>query len=94
MGENDIMVCVVVKPRFLEDVCLELRADSPLTEFMLDTLRQMENGVLASSLMNAAKSPSLEHPSAPTPRAAARFTPPPGSASPPTLFRYFFKACV
>lgn len=40
LGEDDIMVCFVVKPRFLEDVCLELRADSPLTEFMLDTLRQ------------------------------------------------------
>lgn len=40
LGEDDIMVSFVVKPQFLEDVCLELRADSPLAEFMLDTLRQ------------------------------------------------------
>ena len=40
LGEDDIMVSFVVKPQFLEDVCLQLRAGTPLSDFMLDTLRQ------------------------------------------------------
>lgn len=40
LGEDDIMVSFVVKPQFLEDVCLQLKAGTPLSDFMLDTLRQ------------------------------------------------------
>ena len=40
MGENDIMVSFIVRPRFLENVCMQLKTGSPLSEFMLDTLRQ------------------------------------------------------
>lgn len=40
LGEDDIMVSFVVKPQFLEHICLQLKTGSPLSEFMLDTLRQ------------------------------------------------------
>ena len=40
LGENDIMVSFIVKPQFLEDVCLQLRAGSPLSDFMMETLRR------------------------------------------------------
>jgi len=40
LGDDDIMVSFIVKPQFLEDLCLRLRAGSPLSDFMLDTLRQ------------------------------------------------------
>ena len=43
LGENDIMVSFIVKPQFLEEVCLQLKAGSPLSDFMLDTLRQEVN---------------------------------------------------
>ena len=40
LGEDDILVSFIVKPQFLEDVCLRLRAGSLLSDFMLDTLRK------------------------------------------------------
>ncbi len=40
LGENDIMVSFIVKPQFLEEVCIQLKSGSILSDFMLDTLRQ------------------------------------------------------
>ena len=40
LGENDIMVSFIVKPHFLEELCLQLTAGTPLSDFMLDTIRQ------------------------------------------------------
>ena len=39
LGEDDIMVSFIVKPRFLEELCLRLKTGTPLSDFMLDTLR-------------------------------------------------------
>ena len=40
LGEDDIMVSFIVKPRFLEELCLQLKAGTPLSDFMLNTLRR------------------------------------------------------
>lgn len=40
LGEDDIMVSFIVKPQFLEDVCLKLKAGNIFSDFMLDTLRK------------------------------------------------------
>ena len=40
LGEDDIMVSFIVKPQYLQEVCLQLKTGSPLSDFMMDTLRQ------------------------------------------------------
>lgn len=40
LGENDILVSFILKPQYLQEVSLQLKAGSPLADFMLDTLRQ------------------------------------------------------
>ena len=40
LGQDDIMVSFIVKSQFLEEVCLKLKTGSPLSDFMLNTLRR------------------------------------------------------
>lgn len=38
-GQDDIMVSFNMKPQFLEDLCIELRSNTVLSDFLLDALR-------------------------------------------------------
>lgn len=40
LGEDDILVSFIVKPRFLEELCMQLKTGTLLSDFMLDTLRK------------------------------------------------------
>lgn len=43
LGEDDIAVCFVMKPHFLEDTCVKLKSNTILSEFFLKNLRQDVN---------------------------------------------------
>lgn len=40
LGENDIVLSIVMKTQFLEQICIRLKKDNPLTQFMMDILRR------------------------------------------------------
>lgn len=40
LGDGDILLNFIMKPRFIEDFCVETKGSGLLTEFMIDTLRK------------------------------------------------------
>lgn len=40
LGENDILASFIVKSQFLEELCIQLKTGTLLSDFMLDTLRR------------------------------------------------------
>ncbi len=39
LGEEDIHLCFIMKPQFLENVCIRMKKDNILSDFLLETLR-------------------------------------------------------